>query len=70
MTHLVVRGGGGGGGVRVHNFSVLKVTLPLGLLADQKEIKSFRSKSQDSRHGGRLENLIFASSLERKGQLT
>ena len=33
MTHLVVRGGGGGGGrgVRVHNFSVLKVTLPLVL---------------------------------------
>ena len=30
MTHLVVRGGvGGRGGVRVHNFSVLKVTLPL-----------------------------------------
>ena len=38
MTHLVVRRGGGGGGgggggrwgggVRVHNFSVLKVILP------------------------------------------
>ena len=37
---------------------------------DQKLLKSFQSEIQDGRHGGRLENLFFASCPEPKGQLT
>ena len=39
-------------------------------LVDQKQLKSCRSEIQDGRHGGHLENLVFASSPEPKGQLT
>ena len=41
-----------------------------GWLADQKQIKSFRSENQDGHSCSHLENLFFASCPEPKGHLT